>query len=934
MRCRVIFAAVFLAASGFSQGLPAGVQKGASIEGLTEYTFPNGLRVLLFPDASNPKVTVNMTYMVGSRHEGYGETGMAHLLEHLLFIETTTGREIKKEITSHGASWNGTTSDDRTNYFETVNSTVENLRWALGLEADRMVNAKMEKALLDREMTVVRNEFERGENNPMRILEERVVATAYLWHNYGKSTIGSRSDIENVPIERLAAFYRKYYQPDNAVLAIAGQFSEAAALGYVAETLGKIPRPQRKLDATYTAEPAQDGERYVALRRVGDSQAVMAAYHTPAAGHPDSAALEVLAGIMSGGGGRGGGGAGTGRLYKALVDNKKAVSARMSSEQMHDPGYALVTAQLSKDQSLKEARDIMLQTVEGLVAEPPTKEEVERAKTRLLRAMEMRMNNSQSIGLNLTEWVAMGDWRLMFLNRDRIKDVTPEDVARVARTYLRESNRTIGEFIPTTRPERAEVPATPDLVAILKDYKGGGAITEGEAFDPTPANIEARLVRSKLGNGMKVVMLPRRTRGGTVSALVDLHFGDEKSLAGQGAVAQLAGGLLMRGTRNRTRQQIQDEMDRLKARILVSGGGGGGFGGPGRGGPGLATDAAGASASIETTAENLAGALRLAAELLWEPAFPQSDFEQIQQQRIAAIEASRSEPQALAALELQRRLSPYPRGDVRYFGTLDEQIEGLKKVTLDDVKKFHAQFYGASNGELVVVGQFDQAELQKTAAELFGRRTSPSQYQRLTTPYKKVGAVNLKIETPDKENATFEAGLRIQMSDEDPDFPAMTLANYMFGGSLGSRMPNRIRNVEGLSYSVSSRFTVPASGDGALFAGAAISAPGNAPKVEASFKDELARTLQGGFTAAEVAAAKRAIHDQQIVARSQDQTIIRTIASRERAGRTLKWDEEMDARIQALTPEQVNAAFRKHLDPAALSVIKAGDFRKASVYQQ
>jgi zinc protease len=927
--------AVWLAASAFSQSLPSGVQKGASVEGLTEYSFPNGLRVLLFPDASNPKVTVNMTYMVGSRHEGYGETGMAHLLEHLLFIETTAGRNIKKDLTGHGASWNGSTSYDRTNYFETVTATDDNLRWALGLEADRMLNSKMEKALLDTEMTVVRNEFERGENSPTRILEERVVATAYLWHNYGKSTIGSRADIENVPIDRLAAFYHKYYQPDNALLVIAGQFTDAKALGLVAEAFGKIPRPQRKLDPTYTSEPAQDGERYVALRRTGDAQIIMMAYHTPAAAHPDSAAMEVLAGILGsgGGGGRGGAAAPSGRLYKALVDNKKAVSARMTSEQLHDPGYALVTVQLSNEQSIEEARRIAIQTVEGVINEPPTREEVERVKTRIIRGMEMRMANSQSVGLSLSEWASMGDWRLMFLNRDRIKNVTPADVARVAKAYLMESNRTVGEFLPTPKPERAEIPAAGDLAVLFKDYKGGQAISQGESFDPTPANIEARMVRSSLAGGMKVALLPRQTRGGTVSAVIELHFGDEQSLAGKNAAAQLAGSLLMRGTRNRTRQQIQEEMDRLKARITVTGGGGGGFGGRGGGGGGAGGGVSNASASIETTTENLVGALGLAVEILREPAFPEADFEQVRQQRIAAIEASRHEPQTLAVLELQRRLSPFRKGDVRYTGTIDEQIEELRKVSLDDVRKFHAQFYGASSGELVVVGQFDRAGLQNSAAELLGGWKSASPYQRVVTPYRKVEPANLKIEIPDKQNAIFEAGIRIQMSDQDPDYPAMALANYMFGGSLGARMPNRIRNVEGLSYSVSSRFTAPAQGDAALFAGSAISAPQNTPKVEASFKDELVRTLKSGFTADEVAAAKKAIHDQQIVARSQQQALVGLIAAREQADRTVNWDAQMDAKIQALTLQEVNEVFRRRLDPAALNIVKAGDFQKAGVYQ-
>src|SRR5689334_8231748 len=282
MRLKIL-AAALVAACGMAQTLPPGVAKKASMGGITEYAYPNGLRVLLYPDPANPKVTVDVTYLVGSRHEGYGETGMAHLLEHMDFIETTNGRQIKNEIVGRGASWNGTTSYDRTNYFETVPATDDNLKWALGLEADRMVNVKFTKQLLDTEMTVVRNEFERGENSPQSILRERVEATAYLWHNYGKSTIGSKEDLEKVPVERLEAFYRKYYQPDNAVLVVTGRIDESKTLAMVGDTFGKLPRPARKLDQTYTVEPPQDGERYVELRRVGEGKEVVIAYHAVAA---------------------------------------------------------------------------------------------------------------------------------------------------------------------------------------------------------------------------------------------------------------------------------------------------------------------------------------------------------------------------------------------------------------------------------------------------------------------------------------------------------------------------------------------------------------------------------------------------------------------------------------------------------------------------
>src|SRR5262252_8802099 len=322
-RLTVVTLMLALGFVALAQTLPRGVQKMASMGGITEYDFPNGLRVLLFPDPAEPKITVNVTYLVGSRHEGYGETGMAHLLEHMDFIETTSGRKIKEEITAHAANWNGTTNDDRTNYYETIPSTDDNLRWALGLEADRMVNIKFTKPILDTEMTVVRNEFERGENNPASILRERVASTAYLWHNYGKSTIGSKEDLERVPVERLAEFYKKFYQPDNAVVTITGRLDDAKTLQMVADTLGTIPRPTRVLDQTYTVEPPQDGERFVALRRVGQRQDLVIAYHTVSASHPDAAAVQVLAGVMSGGGGGrggrggGGGGAAEGRLEKA-----------------------------------------------------------------------------------------------------------------------------------------------------------------------------------------------------------------------------------------------------------------------------------------------------------------------------------------------------------------------------------------------------------------------------------------------------------------------------------------------------------------------------------------------------------------------------------------------------------------------------------------
>src|SRR5581483_6270588 len=566
---------------------------------------------------------------------------------------------ITKEMESRGAQYNGSTWYDRTNYFESLTSSEDNLRWALELEADRMVKADIAKKDLDSEMTVVRNEFEAGENSPDDILTERIFSTAYLWHNYGKSTIGARSDIENVPIERLQAFYRAHYQPDNAVLLVAGKFDEAKTLELINQNFASIPKPTRVLPKIYTEEPTQDGERAVTLRRTGDVQVVAAAYHIPAGSHPDAAAVRVLSQLLAD--------KPSGRLYKALVETKKATDVFDSTYIFGDPSLMILGAQVRQEASLDAARDTLLQVVEEVTKNPPTKEEVERARTRLLKQIELNLNASDRVGVELSEWLGMGDWRLLFLNRDRLRKVTPEDVQQVAARYLKQSNRTLGLFIPTAKPDRAEIPPTPDVLALVKDYKGDAAIAAGEAFDPSPANIDARTVRNATPGGIKLALLPKKTRGNVVVANLTLRFGSEKSLMNRASAAQMAGRMLMRGTTRHTRQQIQDEFDRLKARVSVSGG------------------TTSANASIETTRENLPAVMKLVAEILREPSFPESEFEQLKQQQLAAIEEQRTDPQALGFITFSRHLNPYDKDDPRYTPTPDESLARVKAVALDEV---------------------------------------------------------------------------------------------------------------------------------------------------------------------------------------------------------------------------------------------------------
>ncbi len=899
-----LWLAFLLAPAMHAEG-PAEPKKIASIEGITEYRLENGLKILLFPDPSASRVTVNCTVLVGSRHEGYGETGMAHLLEHMVFKGTPMHPNVPKALRDHGATFNGTTWYDRTNYFETMDATDENLEFAIRLEADRLVNSYIKREDLASEMTVVRNEFEMGENSPERVLSQRMESAAYLWHNYGKATIGNRSDIERVPIDKLQAFYRKFYQPDNVVLIVAGKFDEKKAMDYIIKYFGALKKPARQLDTTYTEEPPQDGERNVLLRRVGSVGAVGVVYHIPAAAHPDFPAAEVLEQVLVA--------EPSGRLYKALVAAKKASSIRGGAMPLHDPGLFEITAQVDRGQPLEEVRDIMLDVLEKIPANKVTAEEVGRAKAKLIRDRELRMTQSNRIGTELSEWASMGDWRLLFLHRDRVAKVTADDVNRVAAKYLLRNNRTVGLYIPTDQAERAQIPPTPDLEKLLKDYKGGKALAAGEAFDPTPENIEARVQRSQLPSGLKVVLLPRKSRGETVVLRLSLRYGNEESLNGLVDAAELLPELMARGTKQHTHQQIQDELDRLKARMNAQGGL-----------PGLM------SFSIECKRASLPAVVKLLGEVLREPTLPAEEFEILKRRELEAIRKGLKEPIQLARVALQRRLSPYPKTNIRYVPTLEESIERLEATTLDQVRKVYKEQLGAQHGELVVVGDFDPQATVNLASEFLKDWSSATPYKRIPRPAKTDIAGGLQvIETPDKANAVYLASLPLAIKDTNPDHEALDVGNFILGGApLASRLSNRVRGKEGLSYGVGSQYFANPLDPSGAFMVFAISNPANMEKLNRTIAEELDKILKDGVTAEEVEQAKTAYLKQLKSRRATDGQLALLLANGAFLNRTFAFDAEQERKIAALTPEAINSALRKHLIPKKLVIVQAGDFKK------
>jgi len=884
--------------------LPQGVTRVTTVEGITEYNLANGLRVLFAPDASKPTTTVNITYLVGSKHENYGETGMAHLLEHLIFFGTPTYPDARTERSRRGMRANGSTNSDRTNYFASWAASDDNLDWFLRWSADAMTHSFIAKKDLDTEMTVVRNELERGENDPTRILIQRTTAAAFDWHNYGKSTIGARADLENVPIERLQAFYRKWYRPDNAVLIVSGKFDEAKTLALVAGEFGKVARPPVAMTPFYTLDEPQQGERLVTVRRVGDVQLVIAGYHVPAGPHPDFAAVQVLGRIMAH--------PASGRMRKALVQEGKASQVFALAIPGREPGLALFGAQVPQTASLDNARTTLVSVIEESSKAPFTDAEVETARAGYLRDFELNATDPERIGVALSSAIAQGDWRLFYLQRDRIRAVKAADVQRIADAYLLPDNRTLGLYVPTAAPKRPPALAMVDVAPMVKDYRGDAAVVAGEAFDASPGNIESRVQRFKLPDGMRVALLPKSTRGSAVHVRLVMHYGDEKSLAGTRPAGEVTAMMLTRGAGGLTRAQISEAADRLKTRATFNG-----------------TPTA-VIANIETTRENLPEVMKLFAKVLRSPDFPAAELEQARTEVLTAIDANRRDPDDLARIALQRHGNPNPKGHVRYPATFDEQAEEVRAITVDRLRAFHRDFYGVGNAEFAAVGDFDPAALRSQLQELFGGWKAAKPYTRVANPLYPMAPAEIRIETPDKANAFFAAAVRFPLRDDAPDYPAMLVANRLIGGGSDSIIFRRLRTKEGLSYGANSSLNVGPHDVHGAWNASAIYAPQNVKRLEAAFQEEVMRVSTSGFTEQELKAGKSGLLQSRRLSLAQDRDLATQLTNQLEVDRTMEHTAGLDRAIEAVTLEQANAAFRKYVDPAKLVRVYAGDFAKAA----
>jgi zinc protease len=875
-----------------------------SVEGIKEYNLPNGLKILLIPDAAQSNVVVNIVYNVGSRHEGYGETGMAHLLEHMLFKRSSKFSEIKKAIADKGAWANGTTWYDRTNYYEILPATDENLNWALEMEADRMVTSANLQSDLDTEFSVVRNEFEIGENYPSGVLMERIISSAYLWHNYGNSTIGSKEDIERVKESSLNNFYKKYYQPNNATLIVGGKFDEKKTLDLISKYFAIIPKSKQVIEQTYTVEPAQDGERFVELKRNGDLQYVAMMYHTPSFSDKEYAANSALISILTNNP--------SGALYKALIDTKLATSVYGYSFTLKDPGFSYFQSEIPKDKDLKTTQDVFLQTMNEVPKMTFTEDDLKRAKNELLKQFENTYNKTMDLSIALTENIGAGDWRLFFINRDNIEKLTVADIQNVAKKYYLQSNRTWGRFIPENNAERVKVSETPDITILTKEYKGKALEENKATFESSVANILKTTEMGQLASGGKYSLLEKPSKGDKIEARFLLRMGDEKSLEGKNLIANLTAKMLKLGTKTRGKKDINDQLDQFKTNINFQG------------------NVDGLYVDVSTDKNNLNNALSILKDILRNPIFDASEFEKMKLETKSGLEANKSEPGALASEAIDKKTALYPKSHPYYSQTSDEKIAELNKITLEDLKKYYNDFYNGSNSKIVFVGGIEKKSIKTFMAETLDNWNSKIIYTRIPTQYFEVKAYNNTIQVNDKTNAVVFGKINLNIGESDADFPAVNMANEMLGGGafLSSRIPERLREVEGMSYGAGSFLSgngIDKTGDWGVYA---FFNPSFKGKLDSAMKEEIQKALDKGFTKEEFDTSLKSWLQQRQTMLGTDEFLAQQFREYLDQNKTFKTYSDYEDKVKALDVAKVNAAMKKYFDLQKFILIYAGDFAK------
>ena len=863
--------------------------------GIKEYHMvSNGLKVLLKEDHSAPVATFMVTYEVGSRNEAIGYTGSTHLLEHLMFkgsnkFNTDKGNSVFQLLQSLGARMNATTWLDRTNYYETLPSS--ELETAIEIEADRMRNAYIKEADRESEMTVVRNEFERGQNNPSGVLDEHIWATAYHAHPYHHSTIGWKADIENVSIERLKAFYDTFYWPNNATATVVGDFETGEALAMIKKYFGRIRKSTKEIPQVYTTEPAQEGQRTVTLKRAGQQGIVGLAHKSPSATHEDAASFIVLSSILSSGK--------NSRFYKNITDKGLTTSIFIWDSLFKDPGLFAVYANLAPGVEHKAVEDALVAEYESIKKGGVTDEEVSKAKAQLVASMKFRQDGSMAVAGSLNEAIASGDWTLYTRYEDLINSVTAESIKEIVNKYFLEDLSTVGYFIPEISGSQAErKPATSakELVEMKKQYfskedQGGLA---GQVVDSEPVE-GIRLLTLKRGSG--VVTINGSFMGG------DIYADDNNS-----RVPDLVVSMLDQGTTKQTKFEISNQLEKAGARLNISNG------------------KSNVGFSAKFLSNDLEMVFGLLSEQLQSPAFNKEDLEKIKKRMVTNYKKRKESTRGRAVNNMLTSL--YPGGHQNAPQDNDKSIEDINKTTTEDLKAFHKQNYGKGGMVIVAVGDVDHEQLSNTIKKEFGAwKNSPLSKKLETKKGKKLGK-KAYVTMEDKTSTDFVVGIPLGINKFHEDYMPLIVASHILGGNFSARLMQTVRVKEGLTYGINSAITgFDNNNDGYWMVGGTF-APELLAKGEKATLREIKKWAEEGVTQAEVDITKSTLMGSYQVGFDTTYGLSSGILSAVNVWGDLSYVDSYPGKVGGVTLDQVNKAIKKYISFNDIYQVAAGSIDK------
>lgn len=911
-RCILLASLLLLTLTGHAGAVVDGFTHVKTVGSIDEYTLTsNGLQVLLLPEHSSPTLTFMVTYRVGSKNEVTGTTGATHILEHLMFKGTTQrdrskGNNVDQLLERTGAKYNATTWLDRTNYYENLAS--EQLAAVADMEADRMRNLLLRDEDRRPEMTVVRNEFERGENSPIQSLYKEIYQAAFVAHPYHHSTIGHRSDIEKVSIEKLREFYNTFYWPDNATVSIIGDFQPDEALAIVKKSFGVYPRSPKPIPAVYTEEPAQTGARRVIVKRAGQLGVVAIAHKIPAATHPDYAAVTLLSAILADGK--------NSRLYKAVTDKNLSTGVDADTGFNSDPTVHILFAPLAPGVKHIDVEKAITQEVERLKRDGVTAGELKAAVAKTLADAAFKRDGSFAVAGNLNECIAAGDWSLFYSLDEATQRVSVADIKRVANSYLNDDQSTTGWFVPTgsigaTATQAAKSSALPSSGPYY--YRPPGVEAPGvtvatAAGAAAGAGLVAKIAPNARVNkiaGIDVIAYPMGVKD-VVTLRATLPAG--RALAGSGnpSIPMLTGMLLDQGTRKQDKFAIAEKLEAVGASIHFR----------------VGVDV------LEVSAKSLKKdaplVLNLIAEQLREPAFSAAEFAKAKKQYAGALQRrlESTDFRATDAFSRAVYLDAHPNRNP----VSADLLAAIEAAKLEDVKTFYKTNYGPAHMTLVLTGDLDMSTLQAAVKQAFSGWAGGASVVRSakaavshTPKEKRVQEVAMA----DKTSVSVVLGQASGLRYSDPDYQALRLATAILGSGFTGRLMANVRDKEGLTYGVDASLANDMFNDGDWKISASF-APDLLEKGIASTKRQLDRWYEAGVTPDEIESRKSNLIGSFKVNLATTDGMADTLLAAVNRGYDVNWLDDFPVKINAISAEQVNGVIKKYLKPADMVLIKAG----------